>query len=141
MSTIVDSAALESLIATATSQAGGVAARIEAETGSKGEINQMEIAAQSQKTVQDPVQDQPEALLKPDINPEMPSEIATSDVVKPDPKPLEPSTRRIHHDQLTAGRIIPMSLHRQQFLPGVLQARWQLKAARARGDQVRALEI
>ncbi len=87
---IVDAAAFESLLANATSQTGGAVAPIEAETGSKAEINWTELAAQSQETKQEPVKEQPEAMLKADAMSEVPSEVATADVVKPDPKPPEP---------------------------------------------------
>ncbi|NOU04584.1 MAG: TonB family protein [Hyphomicrobiaceae bacterium] len=86
---IVNSSAFESLMANAASNAGGAAALIEAATGSNAAINQAEVAAETKMTSQLPVKEQPEAFLKPDINPEVPSEIPTADVVKPDPKPLE----------------------------------------------------
>jgi periplasmic protein TonB len=84
---IVSSVALESLMAPIAADSGGASAPTDAATGTNATIDQAEIAAETKMTAQEPIKVQAEALLKPDFNPGTPSETATADVIRPDPKP------------------------------------------------------
>ncbi len=82
---IVAAAVLESLIASAASETGRTSAPVEVASGAGVVSNQVEVAAETITSAEEPIKEQPAALLKPVPNSETPSDVATAETIKPDP--------------------------------------------------------